>query len=80
VTDLRANLKGWLDRVRAGDEVVITDRGTPIAKLSPVGMDDRIEALTKAGILAPAARPKGKARPSKVKLRGGVSILDYLER
>jgi prevent-host-death family protein len=80
VTELRANLKEWLDRVRGGHEVVITERGLPIARITAVGQDERIEALTKAGILAPAQRPKGKARRSKVKLRGGVSILDYLER
>ena len=33
VTDLRAHLSEWLDRVREGDEVVITDRGVPVARL-----------------------------------------------
>jgi prevent-host-death family protein len=33
VTELRAHLSEWLDRVRSGDEVVVTDRGIPVARL-----------------------------------------------
>ena len=80
ITDLRANLKSWLGRVRAGEAVVITDRGLPIARLSPIDATDRIEALTAAGILTPAKRPKGKARRTGIKLRGEGSVLDLLER
>jgi len=80
VTNLRANLKEWLARVRAGEEVVITDRGLPIARLSPIEETDRIEALTAAGILAPAKRPKGKAHRKGIKLRGEGTVLDLIER
>jgi prevent-host-death family protein len=34
VTELRAHLSDWLDRARAGGEVVITDRGIPVARLA----------------------------------------------
>jgi prevent-host-death family protein len=32
-SELRAHLGEWLDRARRGDDVVITDRGVPIARL-----------------------------------------------
>jgi antitoxin (DNA-binding transcriptional repressor) of toxin-antitoxin stability system len=32
VTELRAHLSDWLDRVRAGEEVIVTDRGIPVAR------------------------------------------------
>lgn len=80
MTELRANLREWLDRVRGGQEVVITDRGLPVARLRPIDETDRIAALTAAGILAPARRPKGKAKRKGVKLRGEGTILDLLER
>jgi prevent-host-death family protein len=42
VTDLRANLAAFLDRVRAGDEITITDRGEPIARVVPAGWAQRL--------------------------------------
>ena len=33
ITELRANLSLWLDEARSGHEVVITDRGVPVARL-----------------------------------------------
>ncbi|MHB8294827.1 MAG: type II toxin-antitoxin system Phd/YefM family antitoxin [Acidimicrobiales bacterium] len=35
---MRAELSSWVDRARAGEEVVITERGTPVARLLPVGV------------------------------------------
>lgn len=76
VTTLRAELAAWLDRVRAGGEVVITDRGTPIALLAPIGSVPLIEALTEQGVLS---RPRGQ-RPvargaDRVRAAGDVSGL-----
>lgn len=36
VSELKSRLSQYLDRVKAGEEVLITDRGTPIARLSPI--------------------------------------------
>ncbi len=36
VSELKASLSQYLARVKAGDEVVVTERGTPIAKLVPI--------------------------------------------
>lgn len=54
ITDLRANLKANLERVKAGEEIVITDHGTPVAKLVPAEREDRLAALEAAGIIGPA--------------------------
>jgi prevent-host-death family protein len=51
VTELRANLSDWLARVRDGEEVTITDRGLPIARLSPIVEAALIERLTREGVL-----------------------------
>jgi len=37
VADLRANLSSHLSAVKAGEEVLITERGQPIARIVPVG-------------------------------------------
>ena len=71
VSALRAELKQWIDRSRAGEDVVITERGIPVARLSRIGSADLIERLEREGLLtAPvgervvadtAERPGGRA-------------------
>jgi prevent-host-death family protein len=59
IADLKAHLSRCLDVVRHGQEVVVTDRGQPIAKIVPIraseGPPSRRERLVKAGLLHPAA-------------------------
>ena len=37
VSELKASLSQFLAYVKAGDEVVVTERGRPVARLVPVG-------------------------------------------
>jgi prevent-host-death family protein len=37
VSELKASLSAYLAKVRAGEEVIITDRGKPVAKIVPIG-------------------------------------------
>lgn len=47
--ELKTRLGTYLARVRAGETILVTDRGTPVAELRPVGaLDDPLdEALRK---------------------------------
>ena len=54
ITELRANLAANLARVRAGEEITITDHGKPVARLVPAEQEDRLAALEAAGIIGPA--------------------------
>ncbi|MEW6271455.1 MAG: type II toxin-antitoxin system prevent-host-death family antitoxin [Thermodesulfobacteriota bacterium] len=36
VAELKANLSRYLSRVKAGEEVVVTERGIPVARLVPI--------------------------------------------
>lgn len=52
--------------VRAGQEVVLTDRGQPIAVIRRVATDDeagRLEAMAAAGLITPATRPTPMPAP-----------------
>ncbi|MGH9463612.1 MAG: type II toxin-antitoxin system Phd/YefM family antitoxin [Vicinamibacteria bacterium] len=55
VAELKARLTSYLKRVKSGDEVLITERGEPIAKLVPLDTAEkrgpRRERLAKAGLL-----------------------------
>ena len=67
VTELRAHLSDWLDRARAGGEVVITDRGIPVARLTAVDSAGALERLTAEGVIGKATAPRpvaaGRPRP-----------------
>ncbi|MGH3192646.1 MAG: type II toxin-antitoxin system Phd/YefM family antitoxin [Streptosporangiaceae bacterium] len=66
VTDLRAHLSEWLDRARQGDEIVITDRGIPVARLLGLTATATLERLTAEGVIgrpASGRRPQASGRP-----------------
>jgi prevent-host-death family protein len=66
VSELRAHLSQWLERARAGDEVVVTERGVPVARILGVAASPVLEELTKAGVIASPTtprRPRATGRP-----------------
>jgi prevent-host-death family protein len=60
ITELRAHLSEWLERARQGTEVIITDRGLPVARLLGLDTTTTIERLTADGVIA---RPQRSVRP-----------------
>ena len=40
VSELKAKLSNYLSKVKSGEEVVVTDRGKPIAKIVPISRSD----------------------------------------
>lgn len=57
VTDLRARMSHWLTQARNGEEVVVTDRGVPVARLTGLDSSPILESLHERGIIARPARP-----------------------
>jgi prevent-host-death family protein len=66
IRELRADLSKWVTRVRSGDEVVVTDRGTPVARLLPVQGERTIDRLIREGRVIPAPRRKSGDLPPPV--------------
>ncbi len=82
VAQLRRELKDWLDRAQSGDEVVITDRGRPVARLSGIDTAPLLERLAEEGRLSgtpQAHRPTAHGR-RRVKAEGDVAALVTAER
>lgn len=81
----KAHLSALLDRVRTGQSVIITDRGTAVARLEPIvnpGLDAHVRSLVERGL---AKAPKQlltmerfDALPPAIKVRPGTSLLDAL--
>jgi len=63
VRELRDNLSEYLRRVRQGELLVITDRGSPIGELSPAAggrSAERARELVRKGVAAwSGGKPKG---------------------
>jgi len=74
VRELRNNLSRYLERVRDGEEVVVTDRGRAVARVLPVGTERALDRLIAEGVVTPARHAKRPAgRP--LKTAGRVSDL-----
>ena len=61
ISNLKARLSSYLDAVREGEEILVTDRGRPIARIAPVRgeaqQENRRALLIRAGRLrAPTGR------------------------
>jgi prevent-host-death family protein len=68
VSDLRARLSEWLERARDGEEVVVTDRGIPVARLLGINAKATLERLAADGAIGRPERTKratatGRSRP-----------------
>jgi prevent-host-death family protein len=77
VSALRANLSESLKRVRAGEEIVVTERGVPVARVVGVNAASVIERLTVEGVISPSQqsqRPTAKGR-ARVRASGPVADL-----
>jgi len=57
VSTLRAELSSWIERARAGEEIVVTDRGTPVVRLLAVDTAPLLDELIQRGVLSRPLRP-----------------------
>jgi prevent-host-death family protein len=56
IAELKAQLSRYLDQVKAGEEVLVTERGRPIARIVPIrpaedDEDARLAELERKGLL-----------------------------
>lgn len=60
ISVLKARLSEYLDIVKAGGDVIVTDRGKPVARLTAVGgsveLDARTRELVREGVIKPPSR------------------------
>jgi prevent-host-death family protein len=60
ISQAKDGLSSLVDRVKAGEVVLITDRGVPVARLEPIATSTdssgRLERLSRAGLARPATR------------------------
>ena len=75
IRDLRDHLSRHLERVRAGEELLVTDRGRPIARLVPVEAANTFDQLVAEGLVTPAVARVRDRPTTRVAATGPVSDL-----
>lgn len=76
VRDLKARLSDYLSRAARGEEIVVTDRGRPIARLVPYGEASAVEQGIEEGWIEPSRR-HGLAPVERVRSKNStLAVLD----
>lgn len=75
VAELGAGLRDYLDRVRAGEQVVVTDGGQEIARLIPAARSNPkgaayADLVARGRIIPPERKPSGEDLPLVPAARG----------
>ncbi|HEX7132826.1 MAG TPA: type II toxin-antitoxin system prevent-host-death family antitoxin [Iamia sp.] len=79
-SELRAHLSEWIRRAREGEDVVITDRGVPVARILPVDAESTLQRLMREGVISPprSTKPFRAADQPRVHLSGDRQASDYI--
>ena len=76
VRELKTHLSQYLDRVVDGEQIVITEHGRPIARLSRLEADvDRLAALVAAGTVRRPSQALRRRPAERIVATGAVSDL-----
>jgi prevent-host-death family protein len=58
IVELKARLSAYVARVRAGEEITVTDRGRPVARLVPADAEaEKLQELARAGVVRIGSGP-----------------------
>jgi prevent-host-death family protein len=79
IRELKAKLSHYLRLAKAGETVVVTDRGVPIGRIVPDGMavEDRVQAIASSGLLAWNQRRLTRRAPA-ARVRGDKTVAQLL--
>jgi prevent-host-death family protein len=76
IRDLKNGLSRYIDQVREGGEVIVTDRGQPVARLSAIDRPtSRLSELVMSGLVRPPNRTKQHRPVHRIDASGSVSDL-----
>ncbi len=79
IRELKNRLRMYLQRVEAGERLVVTERGRPVAFVIPAGTDEHIDKLLQEqAVHWDGGKPRGARKPPKVD--AGHSVADAVLR
>jgi prevent-host-death family protein len=68
IRDFKARLSEYMQRVKNGQSIIITEHGKPVGRILPVEMDldERVEVLRKAGLVDWSGHKLHRIKPPAV--------------
>ncbi len=79
IRDLKTHLSSYVQEAKAGNVVIITERGQPVARLTPIRptVEQRLEELIEVGLLEWSGQRLAPFTP-EVAARGDKTIAELL--
>lgn len=77
IRELRAGLSRYVERVKSGEEIVVTEHGRPVARLVPLNGERKIDRLIREGVVTPA-RSRTGWRPEPITPKSGATVSDII--
>ena len=66
IRELRAHLSRYVEQVKHGEEIVVTEHGRPVARIVPMNGERKIDRLIREGVVTPARSRTGwRARAAR---------------
>jgi prevent-host-death family protein len=80
VRELRDHLSRFIDEVRAGQELIVTDRGRPVARIVRTSGDSGLEELIVAGVVTPPELEMDVSSFGRVRAKGDIMEFVFEQR
>ena len=81
IRELRAGLSRYVEQVKQGEEIVVTEHGKPVARLVPMNGERKIDRLIREGVVIPARVADGVAAgEARFPSKGSVSDIVIEQR
>lgn len=78
VREFRSELKTWIAKAQAGEDVVLTDRGRPVARLTGVNGTNALQDLIDRGVVSRPEKPAASTKSWK-RIRASGSVSDLIK-
>ena len=80
IRELRAGLSRYVEQVKQGEEIVVTEHGKPVARLVPMNGERKIDRLIREGVVIPARSRTGWRPERLIPVEGSVSEIVIEQR
>ena len=77
---MREHLSRFLNEVRAGRELIVTDRGRPVARIVATSVESRLDELVASGIVTLPERAFDPTSFGRVRTKGDVMEFVFDQR
>lgn len=80
IRELRTHLSRYVERVKRGEELTVTEHGRPVARLVPLDGERKIDRLIREGVVIPARSRTGWLPEKLIPVKGSVSDIVIEQR